>query len=139
MTFPNCLLAYKLIQGSFKSTDYIAMLQDKLLPCMKLNYGDKFYFQEDNYSVHKAKKVKDFMSGQRNPPELNIVEHVWKIISDIVYDKRSFHNKSELEEAIVYAITYVQTKKMDTILDLYSGIRNRLCTVLCKQGNLFNK
>ena len=72
-------------------------------------------------------------------PDLNIVEDVWKIISDIVYDKRSFHNKSELEESIVYTITYVQTKKMDTILNLYNRIRKILCTVLCKQGNLFNE
>ena len=107
MTFPNGLLAYRLIKESFKSADYIAMLQDKLVPCMKLNYGDKFYFQKDNCSVHKAKKVKDFMVANNvniwewpgKSQDLNIVEDVWKIISDIVYDKRSFHNKSELEEA----------------------------------------
>jgi len=116
-------------------------------PNLKLNYGDKFYFQEDNCSVYKAKKVKNFMmannvnilEGPAKSPDLNIVEDVWKIISDTVYDKWSFHSKSELDAAIVYAITYVQTKKMDTIFDLCNGIRKRLYTVFCKQGNLFNK
>jgi len=62
MAFQNGLLAYRIIRGRFKSDDYIAMLQDKLVACMKLNYGQNFYFQEDNCSVHKAKIDKDFMT-----------------------------------------------------------------------------
>ena len=72
-------------------------------------------------------------------PDLNIVEDVWKLISDIVYDRPSFQNKTELAEAILHGFTYVQSNKMDAILDLYKGIGKRLCTVLCKQRNLFNK
>jgi len=146
MTLLNGLLAYGLIRGKLKSVDYIAMLQDKLVPCMKLNFGNTFYFKEDNCSVHKAKIVKQFMAANHvnvlgwpsKSPDLNIVEDVWKLISDILYDKPSFQNKDELE-AILNALTYVQAKKMDAILDLYKGIRKRLCTVFCKQENLFNK
>lgn len=147
MTFPNGLLAYRIIKNKFKAVDYIAMLQDKLVPCMRLNYGDKFYFQEDNCRVHKAKIVKDFMRANHvnvlewpaKSPDLNIVEDVWKLISDIVYDRPSFQKKTDLENAIVDAITYIQTKKMDSILEFYKGIRKRLCTVLYKKGNLCNK
>ena len=35
MKFLNSLLAYRLIRGKFKSVNYIAMIQDKLVPCMK--------------------------------------------------------------------------------------------------------
>ena len=81
MTFPNGLLAYRLIRRKFKSVDYIAMLQDKLVLCMKLNYGNNFYFQEDNCSVHKAKIVQQFMAANHmnmfewpsKYPDLNIV------------------------------------------------------------------
>ena len=107
VTFSNCLLAYRLIRGKFKSVDYIAMLQDKLVPCMELNYGNN----------------------------LNIVEDVWKLISDIVYNRHSFQNTTEFEEVILNALTYVQANKMDAILDLYKGIRKRSCTVLCKREN----
>ena len=57
MTFPNGLLAYRLIKGKFKSVDYIAMLQDKLVPCIKLNYGNNFYFQEDNCSGQNSQTI----------------------------------------------------------------------------------
>ena len=135
MAFPNGLLAYR--RGRFKSGDYIAMLQDKLVACMKLNYGQNFYFQVDNCSVDKAKIVKDFMTKYNvnvlewpaKSPDLNIVDDIWKMLSDIVYDRRSFENMKELKEM----------NKMDAILDLYKGIKKRLCYVLCKQGNFYNK
>jgi len=61
----------------------------------------------------------------------NVIRHV--------YDRRSFDNMKELESAILDAIAYVQMNSMDAILDLYKGIRQRLCCVLCKQGNFYNK
>jgi len=147
MSFPNGLLENRIIRGRFKSGDYIVMLQDKLAACMKLNYGQNFYFQEDNCSVHKAKIVKYFMTEHNvnvlqwpaKSPDLNIVEDIWKMLSDIEYNRRSFENIKELKSAILDALAYVQMNKMEAILDLYKGIRKRLCCVLCKQGNFYNK
>ena len=109
------------------------MLYDKLVPYMKLNYESNFYFQEDNCSVHKANIVKQFMvvnhlnvlEWPSKSRDLNIVEHVWKLMSDFVYDRLSFQNKTELEETILNVLTYVQANKMDSILDLYKGIKKR--------------
>ena len=138
MTFPKDLLAYRIIRNIFKSVDYIAMLQDNLVPCMGLNYGDTFYIQKDNCRVHKAKIVKDFITTNHinvlewpaKFPYINIVEDVWKLIFDIIYDRSSFQKKTDLKNVMVDAIIYVLTKKMDSILELYKGIRKRLCIVL---------
>ena len=71
---------------------------------MRLNYGNKFYFQEDNCRVHKVKSVNNFMMTNHvnvlEWPDLSIVENVCKLISDIVYDRPSFQKNTNLEEAI---------------------------------------
>ena len=68
------------------------------MPTLKLNYGDDFFFQEDNSSVHKAKVVQDFMTNAKikilqwpaKSPDLNIVEDIWKLLSNDIYDEPSF-------------------------------------------------
>jgi len=57
MVMPNGLLSHKIIEGKFCSKDYLALLQTSVVPIIKLNYGNKFVFQVDNCSMHKAKLV----------------------------------------------------------------------------------
>ena len=60
------------------------MLQNNVVPILKLNFGDDFWLQEDNASVHKSDKVKEFMKSssiqtldwQAKSPDLNIVEDI---------------------------------------------------------------
>jgi len=73
---------------------------------MKLNYSDDFVFQEDNSPVHKAGKVKDFMMASNikvlewppKIPDMNIIEDVWKLLSDAVCDGLAYQNKTSLLE-----------------------------------------
>jgi len=63
------------------------------VPISKLNFGDDFWLQANNASIHKSAKVSDFMiksgiqvlSCPSRSPYLNIVKDTWKIISDQVY------------------------------------------------------
>ena len=59
MFMPTDLMAHKIIEKNFRSADYIQILQKTVVPISKLNYGNNFYFQEDNCFVHKAKTVKN--------------------------------------------------------------------------------
>ena len=98
MTLPNGLLSFKVISGKFNSDAYIQMLKSSVVPILKLNFGEDCWLQEDNAPVHKAVKVKQFMRNSSinilawpaRSPDLNIVEDVWKIISDQVYDGLQF-------------------------------------------------
>jgi len=113
---------------------------------MKLNYGDDFIFHEDNASVHKSKKVKEFFKDSRinvlewpaKSPDLNIIEDIWKMISNIVYDCPQFRKKIDLVKKIEEVILKINTDNRKDIIDLYGQIRSRLAKVLCNNGNLYN-
>lgn len=146
MILPNGLLSFHMISGKFKSADYITLLKTFVVPIMKVNVNADFYFQQDNCTVHKAKIVKEYLESSNistikwpsRSPDLNIVEDVWKMISDMVYDGPLFLNKAELENKIVDVISLINCTMRHKILDLYASIRLRLCKVLSNKGNLYN-
>jgi len=108
MILPNGLLSFHMITGKFRSADYITLLKSFVVPIMKVNVKSDFYFQQDNCTVHKAKIVQEYLKSSNistitwpsRSPDLNIVEDVWKMISDMVYDGPLFLNKAELEKKL---------------------------------------
>ena len=64
MVMPNSLIAHKIIEKNFRSADNIQVFQETVVPISKLNYENKFYFQEYNCSVNKAKTVKNIYGKQ---------------------------------------------------------------------------
>ena len=53
-------------------------------------------------------------------PDLNIVEDVWKIISDLVYDGPQFLNAADLQKKIVDVIQIINSTRRHVISDLYA-------------------
>jgi len=84
MVMPNGLISHKIIRQTFKSTNYLCLLKNQAIPIMKLNFGDKYYFQEDNASVHKAKIIQSFyhdigiktVKWPSKSPDINITEDI---------------------------------------------------------------
>jgi len=147
MALPNYLLSFHTIQGNFRSEDYIKLLKEKVLPIIMLNFGKDFFLQQDNAPVHQSKEVKMFLKKSNirtvlwpaRSPDINIVEDVWKLISDIVYDGPQFRNKEDLVSAIQKAICHINSQERQKLESLYGSIRSRLCKVLSRSGNLCNK
>lgn len=146
MAMPNGLLSFRVIEGTLNSSKYIELIDDYVVPIIKLNYGQNFWFQEDNASVHKSRKVQAFVQEREirvlkwpaKSPDLNIVEDCWKLISDLVYDGKQFHSKQDLITKITKVINELNSTGRQKILNLFGSIKYRLCTVLEKQGNIFN-
>ena len=146
MVFPNGLLSFHVINGKFKSADYIGLLERIVLPIIKVKVKPNFYYQEDYCAVHKAKIVESYMKSNNvsiirwpsRSSDLNIVEDVWKIVSDMVYDGPQFYKAADLEKKIVDVISIINSTKQHIILGLYASIKKRFCKVLTTKENLCN-
>ena len=147
MVMPNDLIAYKIIHNNLKSDGYLQILQEIVVPILKLNFSKNIWYQDDNCAVHRARKIKEFMlttgihtlEWPSKSPDINIVEDIWHLISSRVYDGPQFEKKSDLIAKIHDVIFEINTRERHRIHNLFDGINKRLCTVLSKLGNLYNK
>ena len=64
MILPNGLLSFHIINGKFKSSDYVTLLKNFVVPIIKENVQSDFYFQQDNCAVQKAKIVYEFRKSK---------------------------------------------------------------------------
>ena len=147
MVLPNHLLSFSVIDGNFRSSNYVNLLKEKVLPIIMINLGKDFFFQQDNASVYRSKNVQCFIKERDistilrsvKSPDINITKDVWKIIYNAVYDGPSFLNKESLVTAITNAIYQKNNEQRQKIKYLYDSIIFRLRKVLKRSGNLYNK
>jgi len=147
MVLPNGLLSYKILNRDFKSAAYLDLLKRTVVPICNLNYVNNFWFQQDNSRIHTAKIVKDWMTVSQFPvlswparsPDLNIMENVWKMLEDVIYDRSPLTSRDDLTEEIRKAFLLINNNKRDVIINLYKTFRGRLVKVLVNKGNEINK
>lgn len=68
-------------------------------------------------------------------PDLNIIENVWTMLSNIVYSSKfQYNTKDELWEAIERAVATINADRRDDLNSLFDSIPRRLKDVLEEQG-----
>ena len=83
----------------------------------------------------KKSKV-NILEWPTKSPDLNIVEYIWEQLSNDIYDCPQFKKISDLREKINRTILHFNLKKRENIKELYQTIRQRICNVLLKNGNM---
>ena len=146
MCFPNGLIFVQQLIGHQTSDTYINLLQTFVVKAINLNMGQFANMVQDNCSIHVSKKVMEFFKSTKinlidwpsRSPDLNIVENIWKMISDIVYIESQPKSYDDLKRRVTLAVTEINVEKQATIKNLYSTFRFRLTQVLLKKGSLIN-
>jgi len=136
----------KILTRDFKSQNYLGLLMQTVVSICKLNYGNNFFYQQDNSRIHNTKVVKEWMTKAQFPvidcparsSDLNIMENIWKMLQDIIYDRLPIRNIGDLTEEIEKAIFLINATKKAIIKNLYDTFRTRLIHVIKKKGNEIN-
>ena len=144
MIMPNGLVAIKIMEGRQNSEKYIELLRTFAVPIINLNYKNPYHFIQGNCMIRVSPKTKNYRQTQMfnvvkwpaRSPDINLMENVWKLISDLVYMDEQPENKKDLEYKINAAVLKINTEKLKITSGLFSNYRERLTNVLISKGNI---
>lgn len=143
MIMPSGLLSYQIMRGKQNSQKYINIISSYAMPIININYKENMIFQQDNCPIHVSKETKNFfkkinidlLDWPPYSPDLNIIENIWHILSEMVYDGTPIRNLKELEDRIYDAVKNFNVTKQQQVDNLYKSMSSRLCHVLEKKGD----
>uniref|UniRef100_A0A914D0K0 Tc1-like transposase DDE domain-containing protein n=1 Tax=Acrobeloides nanus TaxID=290746 RepID=A0A914D0K0_9BILA len=123
------------------SGEYQRVLQDCLLPFLRLPNGNNFTFMQDNVPIHRSRSTRYWLTAQNinvlpwpdYSPDLNPIENLRGILVRRIYaENRQFQTRKELQEAILEAWQEIEQRTID---NLFRSMPNRLFQLIqCNEG-----
>lgn len=146
ITFPNGLILLRELVGKQKGENYKILFNTVIVPAIRLNMGMSANLAQDNCSIHTSRNVRqcydtndiNIIPWPSKSPDINIVENIWKAISDIVYDGNQPKSIPELRIKVNEAVNIINNDKRSMIVKMYNNFRSRLTKVLIANGNIIN-
>ena len=103
------LIDLQLCSKTLNSDEYIKIITKFIAKVSKYHPENKFFLIQDNATCHVSNKTLEFLAYNNistldwppSSPDLNIIENVWKMLSDNVYaNEKIFSNKSSLWDVL---------------------------------------
>ena len=142
ITYYGTLLIRK-VEGTLNVQKYLNLLKEDIIPELSGKFNFDFIFQQDGARPHTCKAVKTFfhekdlnlLEWPSHSPDINLIENIWKIMKDLVYDNKEFRSKDELWMKILTSSQKIQNEKHGLIKSLYDNYVTRLLNVIERHGD----
>ena len=117
---PDGNLVLDQVDGRLNSEKYVDFLETIALPRIEALYCPKnLCFQQDNARPHIAKASMQWLKSHfgsildwpAKSPDLNPVENIWKMLSNLVYDGLEYRRKDDLYDSINSAAARLMQEK----------------------------
>lgn len=128
--------------GKQRSKEYKELLTSFAVPLIKQRFRNNYVLQQDNCPIHVSMEMKNYFQNNgittlewpARSPDLNIIENMWKAISDKVYDGKQYQNNNTLTYSLLNVVKEFNDSKKDFIKGLFDSIPSRLVEVLKLKG-----
>ena len=120
------------------------MLDEKALPRIRREMGNDFVLQQDNCSIHVSKLMKEWMAKVNmttlewpaRSPDLNLIENVWEMFAQLVYDRPEIMKEAQPWERMLGAKKPLIETHRDVIVYMFDHYEDRLIKVIEKKGDI---
>ena len=144
MIFANGNIWLEWLKERQNSESYKQLLDEKALPRIRREMGNDFVLQQDNCSIHVSKLMKEWMAkGNMTTlewparcPDLNLIENLWEMLAQLVYDGPEITKEAQLWEWILGAKKQLRETRIDVIVHMFDHYEDRLIKVIEKKGDI---
>ena len=144
MIFANGNIWLEWLKGRLNSKSYKQSLDELALPRIRREMRNDFILRQDNCSIHVSKLIKEWkvkvnmttLEWPARSPDLNLIENVWEMLAQLVYDEPEITKEAQLWERILGAKKQLIETRRDVIVHMFDHYEERLIKVIEKKGDI---